>query len=161
MGLALRVPSGLTVLCLGSSNLTWFRQRGISVSTPETQLRSHISIPPSVHRQSPPTRKYVHRYPPIPCLHLLFPFQELFPSFTPIALTAILTHSLQLPSEAILALFFKAFPSQEDQFLGTKGFHWAKTAQRSICKRISYVLRRQMRGKQRAKVTILITYPGI
>ena len=164
MGLALWAPSGLTVLFICSSNLMQFRRLGISVSTTEMHLHSHTSKNASLHQSTSTDPHQELLSPPSHSVLTSFFFSPILGAFSFLHTDCFNSHIYSLhspvPSEAILALFFQVFPSQGDQFCGTEGFHWVKIAQRSICRRISYMLRTQMRRKQWANVTILITYPG-
>lgn len=151
IGLVLRVPLDLTVLCLCSRHVAYFRRLEMTVHSrgelPQTYMMNvspHQSTD-DLHYQelwhptlqfSAPTSFFLFLYM-VPSSQLL-----LQPS-----LNCSLSSCPQKPTKHHL---FRLFQFQE-----TEGFHQSRTTQRSVCKRMSYVLRIQVRGVDRANSIIL------
>lgn len=138
MALVLRGPSGLTVLCLCSSNVAYFGRLGMTESTPGMSFHSHTQkcILSSVYRWSTTAKKYG-----IPTLQFsasasfFFFSRKQFSTHT-FCSNSHFTLSLSLAAlSSDLRMIFLGFPSQGDWFQETEGFCQAKIAQRSICER--------------------------
>lgn len=144
IGLVLRVPLDLTVLCLYSRHGAYFGRLAMTVHSRDELPQPHMTNA-SPHRPtdefhyqelwhpslqfSAPTSFFLFLYM-VPSSHLL-----LEPPLT--ALSLSLSSCSRKPTKHHL---FRLFQFQE-----TGGFCQAKTTQRSVCKRMSYVLRIQVR----------------